>query len=215
MVRFLTRIPFARAFLPRVAAPLLPTTARSAPLTGTHRPTRLFHNFPARLNQAPSPERSPSTPPNATVSQRLKFLIRSYGWYALGVYLALSALDFAVAFAGINLLGAEYVSRIAISVKESIAHVLHSRPLEPGRDEMDAPYRHGNPSGHEGLYAMLVLAYTVHKTLFLPVRVGLTAALTPRLVLWLTRRGWVGSEGTKRAAQEMRERIRDRRRSND
>jgi hypothetical protein len=36
------------------------------------------------------------------------------------------------------------------------------------------------------------LAYTIHKTLFLPVRVGLTAAWTPKLVKWLTLRGWIG-----------------------
>ena len=56
--------------------------------------------------------------------------------------------------------------------------------------------------------AMLLLAYTVHKTLFLPFRVGLTAAFTPKLVGWLTRRGWAGGEGAKRAAREMRDKVR-------
>ena len=74
--------------------------------------------------------------------------------------------------------------------------------------------------GNEGLYAMIVLAYTIHKTLFLPVRVGLTAGLTPKLVNWLRARGWAGGAGTRRAASEMRERateMRDRirRRSGD
>lgn len=73
---------------------------------------------------------------------------------------------------------------------------------------MDSISAHSNGGGQEGLYAMLVLAYTVHKTLFLPVRVGLTAALTPKLVGWLGRRGWAGGAGTKRAAQEFRDRIR-------
>ena len=67
---------------------------------------------------------------------------------------------------------------------------------------------HAHGGGSEGIWAMVVLAYTIHKTLFLPVRVGLTAAVTPRLVGWLRSRGWAGSAGTKRAAQEMRERIR-------
>jgi hypothetical protein len=56
---------------------------------------------------------------------------------------------------------------------------------------------------------MLVLAYIVHKT-FLPIRMGLTAVCTPRLVNWLRARGWVGGEGTRRAVQEMRDRLRDR-----
>jgi N-terminal acetyltransferase 2 len=125
------------------------------------------------------------------------------------MYAVLSALDFGVAFAGINLLGAEHVSRVVASVKESVLAIVHSRPPEPGREEMDDPAAHAaSGAGQDSLYAMLVLAYTIHKTLFLPVRVGLTAAFTPKLVGWLTRRGWVGSQGAKRAAAEMREKIR-------
>jgi N-terminal acetyltransferase 2 len=115
-------------------------------------------------------------------------------------------LDFGIAFIGINLLGAEQVSRFAASVKDLVANVLHSKPPEPGREEIDPV-----DDGHEGLYAMLVLAYTIHKTIFLPFRVGLTAYLTPRLVGWLGQRGWVGGEGTRRAALEMRERLRSTR----
>jgi hypothetical protein len=33
--------------------------------------------------------------------------------------------------------------------------------------------RHHNQAADEGLYAMIVLAYTVHKTLFFPLRVGI------------------------------------------
>jgi hypothetical protein len=147
-------------------------------------------------------------PQNATLSQRFKHLIKSYGWYALGVYAILSALDFGVAFVGINLLGAEYVSRVATQVKNIVYSVLHSKPAEPGRHEIDQATNQG---GSEGLWAMLVLAYTVHKTLFLPVRVGLTAAFTPRLVGWLRQRGWAGGAGARRAASEMREMLRERR----
>jgi hypothetical protein len=97
-----------------------------------------------------------------------------------------------------------------------VADALHSLPAEPGRDEIESIHNTQTKVGQEGLYAMLVLAYTIHKTLFLPVRVGLTAAFTPRLVAWLGKRGWAGSAGTRRAAHEMRERIRDRKnRSND
>lgn len=218
MLHFLTRIPLTRALPPRLTGPLLPTTARA--LTRTLRPgIRAFHSPPARLNQRPSPEHTQARPPNSngTLSQRLKHLIRTYGWYALGVNLTVSALDFTVAFAGVNLLGPEYVSGVTNSVKETIARVLHSRPPEPSRDETDASYlaiirRFG---GSGDLFTKLALAFAVHKTLFFPVRMGLTIALTPRLVSWLTRRGWAGSEGTKRAAQAMRERIRERGRSGD
>ncbi|KAG7090834.1 hypothetical protein E1B28_009916 [Marasmius oreades] len=203
----MVRFPLLRTLLPRVTAPILPVT-RLRPPSRVARPisgSRLFSHFPARLSSSsPPPTNDRSKQP---LSQRLKHLIKSYGWYALGVYLILSALDFGVAFASINLLGAQQVSEIASSVKQAVANVIHSKPPEPGRDEVD-PTRNAAQGGKEGLYAMLVLAYTIHKTLFLPVRVGLTAALTPRLVNWLRVRGWAGGEGTRRAAGEMRERLR-------
>lgn len=124
------------------------------------------------------------------------------------MYLFISTVDFGVAFAAVNLLGAEHVSRVAASAKESVYGILNSRPPEPGREEMNGAVTQSQPGGREGLYAMIVLAWTVHKTLFLPIRVGLTAAFTPRLVNWLRSRGWVGSQGTRKAAEELRQRIR-------
>ena len=219
------RIPVLRALIPRVSRPLLPLTRLAAagaePRISLTRPgrvgTRLLHHSPTRLSSTSPPPSSHSSgpdselPPNASLSQRLKHLIKAYGWYALGVYIILSVADFTVAFAAVNVLGAEHVGRVAASVKELIAGVLPAKPAEPGREQMDSPGSHTSSSGSEGLWAMVMLAYTIHKTLFLPVRVGLTAGVTPRLVGWLRSRGWAGSAGTKRAAQEMRERIRNRR----
>lgn len=201
-----------RSNLFRLTTPILPITR---PLSlKIVPPSRHFRTSTPRLTStSPGPSRpsenTSSPPPDATVSQRLKHLIKSYGWYALGVYLVFSALDFGVAFVGIKLLGAEQVSQAAAYVKQFIFGLLHSTPPEPGRDEIENPAA-GNGS-HEGLYAMLVLAYTVHKTLFLPLRVGLTAAFTPRIVGWLRARGWARSEGAKRAAREVRERVRNTR----
>jgi N-terminal acetyltransferase 2 len=123
------------------------------------------------------------------------------------VYIILSTLDFTVAFAGISLIGAEHVQRVTEAIKGFVHDHVSSKPAEPGRDEMDL-INGGHASGSEGLYAMIVLAYTVHKTLFLPVRVGLTAWVTPRLVRWLRTKGWAGGAGTRRAAEEIRDRLR-------
>ncbi|KAF9484453.1 hypothetical protein BDN70DRAFT_903625 [Pholiota conissans] len=216
----LPRLHIFKAIAPRVARPLLPLTAAVRPAVSplTHTPrthARLFSNFPARLmadSGAHSPSEPPHNPlpPDASMSQRLKHLIKSYGWYALGIYLIVGALDFTVAFIGINLLGADYVSHAAATVKDTVMDFVYTRPVEPGRDELDPVGQTQAASGKEGLYAMIVLAYTIHKTLFLPLRVGLTAAFTPKIVNWLSARGWAGSAGTRRAAHEMRERIRER-----
>ena len=205
---------FPRLSLFRVNTPILPTATKlgTRPLSLKSVPrtslSRHYRTSAPRLTSGPSrpSENTSSLPPDATVSQRLKHLVKSYGWYALGVYLVFSALDFTVAFAGIKLLGAEQVSQAAAYVKQLVFGFLRTTPPEPGRDEIESPAA-GN-DGHEGLYAMLVLAYTIHKTVFLPVRVGLTAALTPRIVGFLRARGWAGGEGSKRAARDIKERIR-------
>lgn len=206
-----------RFHLFRVNTPILPTVGtRPLSLKAVPR-TSLSRHYRTSAPRLTSPSTGPSRPsentsslpPDATVSQRLKHLVKSYGWYALGVYLVFSTLDFTVAFVGIKLLGAEQVSQAAAYVKQLVFGFLQTTPPEPGRDEVESPAA-GN-GGQEGLYAMLVLAYTIHKTLFLPVRVGLTAALTPRIVGWLRARGWAGGEGAKRAAREMQERIRNTR----
>jgi hypothetical protein len=210
MRAFLPRLNLLRVVAPRGAQPLLPTATRSRTAL-THQPrnsnSRFFHHFPARLTNT---SHAPHPPPQkAGLSQRLKHLIKAYGWYALGVYIILSTLDFGIAFVGINLLGAEYVSRIAAQAKGFVSDMLHSKPVEPGRDQIEQATS-PNQVGSEGLWAMIVLAYTVHKTLFLPVRVGLTAALTPRLVGWLRQRGWAGSTGARQAASEVRNMLRER-----
>jgi hypothetical protein len=201
--------PILKSIAPRFYSPVLPTYSFRVKPTPPPFNLRLFTNLPPRLT--PSPSSSPVLPPNTSLSQRLKQLIKSYGWYALGVYLVLSALDFGVAFVGVNLFGAEYVSRVTTSVKSMVTGLIYSKPAEPGLDEIESTKNPQATGGHEGLYAMLLLAYTIHKTLFLPVRVGLTALFTPRLVAWLSQRGWAGGAGTRRAAQEMREKFRERR----
>ncbi|OCB90649.1 hypothetical protein A7U60_g2084 [Sanghuangporus baumii] len=224
-------LPGLRLLVPRasfISRPILPITSRIViqrpTLPTAHSSWRMFSYSPLR-SRSPSPPRSPSPSsridnregpsrsgsrsslgPDATLSDRLKHLIKTYGWYALGVYIIISTLDFSVAFAAINVIGAEQVQHVADVVKQRVASVLHSAPTEPGKQEYDTSP--ASQTGRESLYAMIVLAYTVHKTLFLPIRVGLTAALTPKLVGWLTRRGWAGGEGTKRAAREMRSRMR-------
>src|SRR5882672_1257835 len=80
---------------------LLPMTRTR--VVNAPRQVRFFHRFPARISRnfsSPPQQIDPkdALPPNASVSQRLKHLIKSYGWYALGVYVIFSTLDFGIAF---------------------------------------------------------------------------------------------------------------------
>jgi hypothetical protein len=139
----------------------------------------------------------------------LKTLIKTHGWYALGVYLGFTVLDFSLTFAAIYFLGADQVGAVVSRMKNSIAQTVGwPFPSSTGHDvdEGTVPAIHGG-SGKEGLYAVAILAYGIHKTLLLPIRVGLTAAVTPRFVAFLTRRGFVGRGGVRRAVAEAKDRV--------
>ncbi|KAG8772777.1 hypothetical protein FRC15_002516 [Serendipita sp. 397] len=201
--------------VPRLSKPpLLPTNASSSRKIPHIRITstggRGFRTYaPLRQDSPPpgSPDASSTIDDNAPLTTRLKTLIKSYGLYAIGVYLVLGVVDFSIAFAAINFLGAEQVGKVTTYIKESVKNVLH------GSSPDDSPDGHINgkesPSvvGSEGLYAMIVLAYTVHKVVFLPFRAGMTIAFTPRLVRWLRSKGWTGAGGATRAATHVREKL--------
>ena len=125
------------------------------------------------------------------------------------MYQVVSILDFSLSFAAVNLVGAEYASQLAAKAKAHIAALWPSKspPPESKSEEVDSVAESVPEGGNEGLYAMLVLAFTIHK-LLMPVRVALTAGLTPNLVHWLRKRGWAGGAGTKRAVEEMKEKMR-------
>jgi len=97
------------------------------------------------------------------------------------------------------------VSHWSAEAKAFITSLIHPDRDAPEHVDKDLAESHpASKGGREGLIAMVILAYTVHKTLFLPFRVGLTAVLTPKLVNWLTMRGWTGRAGTARAATHMK-----------
>jgi hypothetical protein len=209
----------------------LPTAlARRQPLSSSSRlaqtthalPRFSAHTFAARaalrtvwarrstraLSSEATAERYGDIPKDAPLGQRLKHLMKKYGWYALGVYLAVSVVDFGLAFGAINLVGADRVAAASAAARRTVMGWVGRGAVEDGAEkvegEIEKAAEEKDKGGREGLYAMVVLAYTVHKTLFLPFRVGATAAITPRLVGFLRTRGWVGSEGARQAGREMR-----------
>jgi len=145
--------------------------------------------------------------------------MKRYGWAAVVVYLLFSVLDFGLTFFVINLIGAEHVRRgtdylldllvygkAATSTRagdipegSGILGFLkewrekHKKDADDAENaaEAEADRKSGSPSGASSgnLWATAVLAYTIHKTLLLPVRLGATAAATPAIVKQLQRWG--------------------------
>jgi hypothetical protein len=75
--------------------------------------------------QRPDPTPHLGSPePVLSLSQRLKALSREYGWTAVGVYLALSALDFPFCFLAVRLLGTERIGHYEDAIKSAFWSVV-------------------------------------------------------------------------------------------
>jgi len=212
------RLAFFRLLVPRLSAPpILPITTRHKKTPSirisTASSSRGFRTYAPLRQDSPSSSSSPESSlegQNVPLTTKLKILIKSYGLYAIGVYLAIGIVDFSIAFAAVNFLGAEQVGKVTQYVKGAVLDVLHGTKAEDSPDANVNGRESTHGGGNEGLYAMILLAYTVHKTLFMPLRAGLVMAITPRLVRWLRTRGWTGSGGATRAATHLRGKMKKR-----
>ncbi|ODN79155.1 peptide alpha-N-acetyltransferase [Cryptococcus wingfieldii CBS 7118] len=179
-------------------------------------PPPIPRSFPRRPFSTPSPTPSaPGAPGPEPTSAYAKFkaLSKKYGSYAIGMYFFLSSLDFSASFLLVHAVGAEriepfldegkawyrskrYGEEKALRLK---AEDERSREEEAREAKKDGKVEKNKWFGRT-FWAEVILAYTIHKTLLLPFRAGLTVAWTPKFVGWLTKQGWVGKGGLTRAA---------------
>lgn len=150
----------------------------------------------------------------------MRKLSREYGWSALGVYFALTALDFPFCYLFVRQMGTDkigewehiVVSYIKQVIPESVQEAWHSwrssmkkaasnqerseqtEPAGWGVEEADARYKK-----EASLATQLALAYAIHKS-FIFIRVPLTISITPKVVRVLRGWGWdIGKRTTKEA----------------
>lgn len=103
------------------------------------RPRRLKSDKPS---QTPNPTPHLGSPqPAPTLSQRLKRLSKEYGWLAVGVYFAMSALDFPFCYLAVRMLGTERVGHYEHVVIEGIKTALRIPfpSLFKGADQIEGP----------------------------------------------------------------------------
>jgi hypothetical protein len=177
-----------------------PTSARTIRLLSTLRPNTfkplrlpLLRPQQVRLTRRPysadvkpEPLKSSSVVDESKlpVSQRLRILFRKYRWPTLGVYLALSLVDFGIAFLVVRAFGTERIGRyekiILKKVEETVGWKGKGTPegVETGGKEVAS------------IWTEIALAYTIHKTLFALIRVPVAVAITPSLVKWFQRKGY-------------------------
>ncbi|CCG80620.1 putative Peptide alpha-N-acetyltransferase Nat2 [Taphrina deformans PYCC 5710] len=140
-----------------------------------------------------------STKPDNSLTGKIKELSRKYGRAALGVYLGISLVDFGVAFAAVHSLGTErigaYEDAFFKTIKEWTGYkkttVNQVQQASEGVVEDTAAQAHQKTgAGKASLWTEVVIAYGIHKALFIFIRVPITVAITPSIVKGLVKRGW-------------------------
>ncbi|KAL2167091.1 hypothetical protein VTG60DRAFT_1711 [Thermothelomyces hinnuleus] len=204
-----------RTARPAGARPRLALTRAPLP-----KPRRPFHS--TRPRRADSSQKHGEAVPEEplSLSARLKKLSREYGWSAVGVYLALSVLDFPFCFLLVRTVGTEKIAHVEDIVIRGVQKVIPERVQNWWREYRQAARElkrqrtggvdevevigHGVAEAEQrtrqegaSLATQLALAYAIHKS-FIFVRVPLTAAITPKVVKVLRSWGWQIGKKAKR-----------------
>ncbi|KAI9250731.1 hypothetical protein BY458DRAFT_524432 [Sporodiniella umbellata] len=121
-------------------------------------------------------------------TSKLKELSKKYGAVGILVYLGVGAIDLGITFGVIQFAGLEKVKTLEKGALEIVRNAgekigFHTQtPITIDMPEKDDE----NPS----FTSVFILAYGIHKTLLLPVRLGITAAITPAIVRKIHQLGW-------------------------
>lgn len=142
-----------------------------------------------------------------SLSGKLKELSRKYGRAAIFVYLGISLIDFGIAFAAVHALGTErigaYEDKLFKLIKDWTGYKKTTvnqvqQASEGVIDDTASQAQAATGTGKASLWTEVVIAYGIHKALFIFIRIPITVAITPSIVKSLTRRGWnIGPATTK------------------
>lgn len=142
--------------------------------------------------------KAPAEPPK----KGIKALMSRYGYSALGVYLAFSALDLPIIFFLVHSAGTEKIEELENRVKSYFGFEVSEPPAATVTESVGGVVEAAQPVGwrqyvNPTLLTEFGIAYAIHKSLIF-VRVPLTAATTPAVVRMLQR--WGFNIGKKAAA---------------
>ncbi|OBA24414.1 hypothetical protein METBIDRAFT_10556 [Metschnikowia bicuspidata var. bicuspidata NRRL YB-4993] len=137
----------------------------------------------------------------------IKALVKEYGYSALGVYLTLSALDLPVCYLLVHSMGKEEIERYENQVKQyfgfgkldaELREIQQINKLEEEHQDKISAASEKMPMFSWFSWTEFAIAYGIHKSVFIFVRLPLTAAFTPTIVRGL--RSWGFKIGTDRLA---------------
>lgn len=174
--------------------------------------TQMFKRF---QSQIPKPSNQSSTQQTKKATG-IKALMKEYGFSALGVYLALSAVDLPLFYLLVHSMGKEQIEYYENKVKQQFGfgmsddELIHKQEIDKIHAQHENEELAGSTESTDDqsqstiLYILsqfswteFAIAYTIHKS-FIFLRVPLTAAVTPPVVKVL--RGWGFRLGTDKLA---------------
>ncbi|KAG0215347.1 hypothetical protein BGX28_000087 [Mortierella sp. GBA30] len=131
---------------------------------------------------------------------KIKQMIKQYGYTGVAVYFGISMIDLAATFVIVKAAGMDKIEKAQDWVIEHVGGYFGYKP-KPHEDhqknnnavdldnvddeQVGAIYNKAS-----GLWSVFVIAYGIHK-LLVPLRVVATGMITPPLVKWLVKRGWI------------------------
>jgi hypothetical protein len=142
-IRFNSQATFrTRPFKPSTPCPRSPLSPlrSQVKLSNASRTFRRFQSTQANTSDA-----------NLSLSQRLRKLSREYGWAAIGIYLALSALDFPFCFLAVKQLGTDRIGQWEHAVLSYVKGFIKWPLGQGGQDAVDGAAKEVKRVGKETL----------------------------------------------------------------
>ncbi|KAI7871277.1 hypothetical protein BDF14DRAFT_1719291 [Spinellus fusiger] len=115
--------------------------------------------------------------------------MKKYGPVGVAVYLTLSVVDVSLTMAALGYYGAERIKQAEEWTLYTIKHWLgisQAPPSSSSSTEQDLSFG-----------SLFIIAYGIHKTLLLPFRISLTAAITPLAAKRFKQLGWLQQRNKK------------------
>ncbi|KAF9574790.1 hypothetical protein EC968_005576 [Mortierella alpina] len=138
---------------------------------------------------------------------KMKQMIKQYGYTGVAVYFGISMIDLAATFVIVKAAGMDKIEKAQDWVLENIGGYFgykakpheERHPQDADLDNVDDEQVGAIYNKASGLWSVFVIAYGIHK-LLVPLRVVATGMITPPLVKWLVKRGWIKEVAKKGSA---------------
>ncbi|KAG0367719.1 hypothetical protein BC939DRAFT_434020 [Gamsiella multidivaricata] len=151
-----------------------------------------------------------STKKSGGFMDKIKDMVKKYGYTGVAVYLGISAIDLAATFVIVKAAGMDKIETAQDWVVDHVGAYFgykrnpkhqhsHSDDDDLDLDKVDDEQVGAIYNKASGLWSVFVIAYGIHK-LLVPLRVVATSMITPPLVKWLVKKGWIKEAAKKGAA---------------